>query len=245
MTNQVGMAASPVLWKDVLIVPMENAGESFIAGIDTKTGKNRWKVDRSREINWVSPIVVNDGKRAEVLIQSAGEMTALDPETGAKRWSHSGKGLSTTPSPSAGNGLIFAAGSELVALKPGTEKAAADVVWTSTKLSPRTASPLFYQGRIYSLNGAGVLSCADAANGSLIWQERLKGPFSATPVAGDGKIYATNEEGTTFVVEPGADKGTLLATNKVDDVILATPAIAGGAVFLRSDKHLYCIGAKK
>lgn len=245
ITNQVGMAASPVVWKDVLIVPMENAGESFVAGIDTKTGKNRWKADRQRNINWSTPLVVNDGKRVDVLVQSGDELTAFDPENGSKRWGYSGKGLSTTPSPTAGNGLIFVSAGDLIGLKPGTEKAEPEESWANNKLAGRTATPVFYDGRLYSIGGAGILNCGDAATGKLLWQERLKGAFSASPVAGDGKIYATNEEGVTFVVEPGQDKGTLKATNAVGEVILATPAIAGGALFLRSDQHLYCIGAKK
>jgi outer membrane protein assembly factor BamB len=245
VTNQVGMAASPALWKDTLFVAMENAGESFAAAIDTKTGKNRWKIYRSRAINWVTPLVVNDGKRVEVLFQSGGELTAYDPQTGVKRWSYEGKGLSTIPSPTAGNGLIFVPGGELVALKPGTEKAAAEVQWSVGKLSPKTASPLVYQDRVYAINGAGVLNCAEAATGKLLWQERLKGPFSASPIAADGKLYLVNEAGVTFVVKSEQDKGTILASNALEETILGTPAIAGGAIFLRSDQHLYCIGASK
>src|SRR5262249_20062856 len=146
VTNQVGMASSPVLWKDTLILTLENAGESFAAGIDVKTGKNRWKIDRNRGINWVTPLVINDGKRAELLLQSGGEMTAYDPQTGAKRWSYEGKGLSTTPSPTAGNGLIFVPGGDLIALKPGSDQAKPEVAWSNNKLSPRTSSPLFYNG---------------------------------------------------------------------------------------------------
>jgi outer membrane protein assembly factor BamB len=245
VTNQVGMAASPVLWKDTLLLTLENAGESFALGIDTKTGKNRWKIERPRLINWVTPLVVTDGKRAEVLLHSSSELTAYDPETGARRWTYEGKGLATIPSAAAGNGLIFVPGGELVALKPGSEQAKPEVKWASNKLSPRTASPLFYRDHVYTLNGAGVLNCAEAATGKILWQERLKGPFSASLVAGDGKIYATNEEGTTFVVEPGQDKGTILASNALGETILCSPAIAGGAIFVRSDQHLFCIGGKK
>ncbi len=245
VSNQVGMAASPVLWKDRLIVALENAGESFVAGIDTKTGKNAWKVERTRGINWVTPVVTTDGKRAEVLIQSPAELTAYDPLDGKKRWAYEGKGLSTIPSPVAADGLIFVPGDDLTAIVPGTETAAPKVKWTSAKLKLATASPLLYQGKLFTLNSVGVLSCADPADGKILWTERLKGPFSASPVAGDGKIYCVNEEGTTFVVQPGQEKGTVLESNALGETVLGSPAISGGAIFLRSDQHLFCVGEKK
>src|SRR5262249_55631940 len=101
-----------------------------------------------------------------------------------------------------------------------------------------------YQGKVFSLNGAAVLQCADAKNGKVVWDVRLKGPISASPVAGDGRIYIVNDKGQTQVVKIGEKDGVIEATNDVGEEILATPAIAGGAIFLRSDKRLFCIGKK-
>jgi len=245
LTNQVGMAASPVLWKDRLIVQLETADDSFVAGLDTKTGKNVWKTPRHRDINWVTPLLYNDGKRTDVLVQSPNELTAYDPADGTKRWSYAGKGLSKIPSATSGNGLIFVPGGELIALKPGNEKVAPETVWNSARLRPATSSPLVYQGKVFVLNSAGVLNCAELTKGETLWQERLKGPFSASPVGADGKVYCVNEAGTTFVVEPGQDRATVVATNALGETILGSPAISGGAIFLRSDQHLFCIGEKK
>src|SRR5208283_6234325 len=116
--------------------------------------------------------------------------------------------------------------------------------WSNNRLRPATASALYYRDRVYSLNSPGILVCADAATGEVRWQERLKGPFSASPVAADGKLYAVNEKGLAEVVQLG-DKPEVLATNALDETILASPAISGGAIFLRSDKHLWCIAEKK
>jgi outer membrane protein assembly factor BamB len=244
VSNNVGMASSPVLWQNVLILQVENAGESFAIGIDTKTGQNLWKIERRRGISWVTPLVIPQGKEAQVLFQSPEGITACDPLTGRQLWVYETKGLSTTPSPVPGDGLVLAPGGELLALRPGTGNAPPQLLWRSNRLVSRTASPLYYQERVYALNNAGVLTCADAASGKVLWQERLKGPFSASLVAADGKIYAVNEEGTTFVVQTG-EQPRLLASNAVNEVILATPAVADGALFLRSDRHLYCIGEKK
>src|SRR5262249_53189532 len=115
--NQVGMAASPILYRNVLLVPMENVGESFVCGVDKQTGGNLWKHPRRRDINWASPILIHDGNRAEVLFQSADEVTAYDPETGDKHWSSRVAGLNTIPSPAAGEGVVLLPAGELVAVK--------------------------------------------------------------------------------------------------------------------------------
>jgi outer membrane protein assembly factor BamB len=244
ITNQVGMAASPILAGDVLIVPMENAGESFVAGIDVRTGTNRWKHDRSRDINWTTPLVFRNGGKAEVILQSGAGVASLDPQTGDQRWVYEASGTATTPSPTAADRrLLIPSGGGLVVIEPQGQQTP-EVAWKSPRLSPRTASPLFHQGRIYTLNSAGILTCARAADGEVAWQERLKGPFSASLVFGDGRIYAVNEEGTTFVVQVG-DEPQLVGKNSLNETILATPAIANGALFLRSDQHLWCIGARK
>jgi outer membrane protein assembly factor BamB len=240
VSNNVGMAASPVLCRDVLVVQMENAGESFVAGIDTRTGQNRWKVERPRVISWVTPLVVARDEQAAVLVQSPHELTAFDPRTGAKLWGHAAPGLSTIPSPAGGDGLVLAPAGDLLALKVGSPGEAPKEVWRSSRLRAATATPLVYRGRVYALNSAGVLACADAATGKVLWQERAKGPYSASPVAADGKVYLVNEEGTTTVFRAG-DEPKMLGTNPLGETILATPSVADGALFLRSDGHLYCI----
>lgn len=249
ITNQVGMAASPVLAGDTLVMPIENAGESFALGLDKATGKNRWKIERDRQINWTTPLVMTNNGKIEVVLQSPKELTAVDPATGAKRWSYEAKGIASIPSAVAGQGALFLPAGEFTALKPRSDGASPEVLWNSIRLKPATASPILYKDRVYSLNGGGILVCADAANGNVLWQERVKGPFSASPVIANGKLYAVAEEGVTTVVQLG-DKPLTLATNEVKpaadkDLLLATPAIAGGAIFLRSDGWLWCIGAKK
>jgi outer membrane protein assembly factor BamB len=242
ISNQVGMAASPVLYRDVLLVPMETADESFAAGLDKLTGTNRWKVRRPREINWVTPLLIHNHGRDGALFLSSRELTAYDPRTGRKYWSYSGEGLSPTPSvPSlaVGDGLVVT-GSGL-ALRPGTDGAPPEVVWRANKLKPAYASPLYYRGRVYAVNNTGILlNCFDAADGKVLWQQRIKGPVSASPIIAGGKVYLVNEEGVTTVLEAGA-RPRVLGTNRLGETILATPAVAGGALFLRSDQHLYCV----
>jgi outer membrane protein assembly factor BamB len=244
IANQIGVAASPVLWRDVLLVPMETVSESFAAGIDKHNGRNRWKVARPRDVNWVTPLVVENRGRAEALFLSANALAAYDPRTGKELWSHAEEGLSPTPSvpsPAAGEGLFVTGGGVALRLPaPGAGEGAA-VAWKSNKLRPAYASPLYYRGRLYAVNNtATLLNCFDMKTGEVLWRQRVKGPFSASPVAGDGKVYLVNEDGLTTVVGDGP-RPRVLGTNPLGEPVLATPALSGGALFLRSDGHLFCI----
>jgi outer membrane protein assembly factor BamB len=243
ISNQVGLAASPILWNDVLLLPLESAGESFAAGLDKLTGRNRWKAARPRAINWVTPMLIGDRGRPEVLFQTATELTAFDPATGSQRWTFGGKGQfpdPCAPSPATGDGLIVLAGG--LALRPKADGAAPQVAWKQRRLRQAYASPLYYQGRVYAINNSSILlQCFAGKDGKLLWQERLEGPFAASPVAADGKVYLVNEAGVDTVFEAG-ERPRVLGQSTVGEGILATPAISGGALFLRSDRHLFCIG---
>jgi outer membrane protein assembly factor BamB len=245
--NNVGMAASPVLWKDILILPLENPGDSFVAGLDKHSGQNLWRTDRDRDLNWVTPLVIDLGDQPQVLLQSQRELTACDPRTGQKLWSYKSQALSNVPSPFLAKGMVFVAGGGLIALQPGTESVSPTMLWQANKLASGYTTPLFYEDRVYAVHPAGLLNCCDAAKGKVLWQQRLRGSgnqYWASPVAADGKIYVVDEGGTTTVIRPGVEP-KILATNALEGIILATPAIAVGAIFLRSDRHLFCISDKK
>jgi outer membrane protein assembly factor BamB len=246
--NNVGMASSPVLWKDLVILAMENAGESFAAGIDLRTGQNRWRVPRPRGINWVTPLVIehktDKGTRAEVLFQSGGDLSAYDPTTGAKRWIYTAKGMATIPSPVFAEGRLLVPGGRFQALKPDPDGKPPELLWQSNKLPTGYSSPVGHEGRVYTVSSRGVVNCADAATGKPLWDLRLEGDFAASPLVADGKVYAVSEDGTATVLRAGP-KLEVLGGGAVGEKLLASPAAANGALYLRSDRHLYCIGAKK
>jgi len=240
VSNQVGMASSPIVYKNKLILPMDNAGESFLAAIDTKTGKNLWKTERPRVINWVTPLLRNHDGKVEVLFGGGRELVAYDVDTGKPLWTAAATG--TIPSPSLDGELLLVPSRGVTALKlTGTETTEA---WKSARMNTGMSSPLIYQGRVYALNpSAGLVICADAKTGEVLWQERVKGPFSASPVAGDGKLYVLNETGTLTVLKLG-DHPEVISHSSIDEEALATPAISGGAIFIRGSKTLYCVGSK-
>ncbi len=246
ISNQVGMASSPVLYKDKLIVPMDNAGESFLAALDTKTGQNTWKTPRPRDINWVTPIIRElNSSDAEVLFQGAKELVAYNATDGKKKWGH--KVGSSSPTPTYAEGLILSSSDGLSLLKPGENKL--EELWKSPKYRTGYSSALFYDGKIYAaIPATGSVYCVDAKTGKTIWDEKVPGKgkqtFSASPIAGDGKIYVVTESGTLAVFIAGGDAAELLATSEVGEELLGTPAISGGGLFIRSDKSLLCVGAK-
>jgi outer membrane protein assembly factor BamB len=240
VTNQVGRGASPVLHEDVLIMPLEGQGESYLLGIDTAAGRNRWKVARPADLSYTTPVLARRGGRAEVIVQSPRELAAYDPATGAPLWSTDGEQFADIPSPVLAGDLVLAAGRGLVALRPGASGPPA-VVWKSPKYATVTPTPLAHGGRVYAVTGADILVCGDAARGKELWRLRLKGPFSASPVLVDGRLYLVNEAGVTTVVRLGGEP-RVVATNDLKEPMLATPAVARGCLFLRSDRHLFCIG---
>ncbi len=243
LTNQVGMAASPALAGNVLLLPLENAGDSFAAGLDRGTGKNLWRIKRPRGINWVTPVMFTSAGRPAALFVNSGAATALDPETGKVRWTYEAEGLPEILSPAQGDGLLFVPGAEVHALKPRQDGSAPEVVWKAGKIAAGFPSPVYSEGRLYGLTDVAV-NCVNAADGKEIWRQRIDGPFWGSPVIADGKLYAVNNRGRTTVIQLG-DKPKVLARNDLDDAINATPAIAGGCIYLRSDKYLYCVGGKK
>jgi outer membrane protein assembly factor BamB len=240
LSNQVGMASSPVVWEDLVILDLETDSESFALAIDKRTGVNRWKTPRKEGINWTTPVIARRGAAVEILLQSRHDLSAYDPRTGARLWTHAGGNLDTIASPVAVEGAVYVPAGELLAVEPGGPDEDPRVLWKSPRLRAATASPLHYEGRVYAVNSAGVLGCADGKTGEILWQERLEGAFSASPVAGDGKVYCVNEEGVTAVVDVRAERH-IAATNPIGATILASPAIAAGAIYLRSDNHLYAI----
>jgi hypothetical protein len=242
LTNQVGIAVSPVLAGDVLLLALDNAGDSFAAGVDRRTGKNRWRVKRPRGINWVTPIVFTSAGRPAALFINSKAATAFDPETGSVRWTYEAEGLPEILSPTQGGGLLYVPGGEVHALKPRQDGSAPEVVWKAGNIAAGFPSPVYHEGRLYGLTNVSV-NCVHAADGKEIWRQRIDGPFWASPVIGDGKLYAVNNKGRTSVVQLG-DKPKVLARNDLGDTITATPAIANGCIYLRSDKYLYCVGPK-
>jgi outer membrane protein assembly factor BamB len=243
--NDVGMSSSPVVIGDTVLVQVEAQGDSFVAGIDTKTGQHRWRFDRRPEASWSSPAVISREAvgRDVALFQAPRGLTAVDAHSGELLWEHAAS-CSGISSPLVEGGRVYvpAGGITVLDVAAGAESAA--VAWESPRLNPGAGSAVAHAGRIYAINNSGVLVCGDASNGDVLWQLRLEGRCWATPIITGERLYAFNSDGKAFVVELG-EKGTILATNDFGEVIQGTPAVSGDALFVRSDRYLWKIAAGK
>lgn len=241
-SNSLGMASSPIVVGDTLVAQIENDSESFAAGFDLLTGVNKWKLDRPKSANWTSPTVLEkDGERI-VALQSGEGVTGLVPATGSSVFQIPG-GASTIPSAAAVGDELFIPANGLTVVKIGASGAQPATVWNQKNQRPGTASPLVVGDKLFLINNAGVITCANRASGDVVWETRLKGPFSGSPVAGaDGLLYIFSESGVGQVIDPSKEKDQVVGEFELGETILSTPSLDDGAVYIRSDGHLWRFG---
>jgi outer membrane protein assembly factor BamB len=243
-SNSLGLASSPIIVSDTLIVQVENDSESFAAGIDLNKGTNIWKFPRTKKANWTSPIKV--GKNV-VAIQGSEGVTAIEASSGKILWSYS-EGASTIPSSVASKdgSTLFIPSNGITALKPRNDNNTPEILWQEPQLRPGTASPIIVNDKIFIINRAGVLNAAKKDTGERLWRLRLEGPFSGSPVASKGHIYIASErKGLLQSVDLSGKEGKITGTIELGETILGTPAIANDSLYVRSDHHLWKISNPK
>ena len=240
-SNSIGMASSPVLAGGTLVVQLDNdSRQSLAVGIDAATGENRWIIERPSLSSWTSPLVLPDGRA--VVLQSGKRLSAHDAATGRELWAYE-NGCSTIASSTVVEDRLFVPSFGTTTLRFHSGSQGPEQLWRVEQLRPSTASLVVYEERLYVVRGS-ILNCADAKTGKVLWKLRLKGPISATPVAADGHLYLFNEDGLGQVVDTRTPKGQLAGTGDLGETILSTPAIANGAMYIRSDQHLWKIAKR-
>lgn len=244
--NRWGMASSPVLANDVLLVQVDHWSQSYLLAVETGSGKTRWKADRAAHVNWASPLVVRVKERTEVICLGTEKVTAHDLRNGDLLWWVEGLHYQCIPCPVVdGSTLVATSGVSSLGIRlDGTatgDLTRSHVLWTNKKGNAFVPSPLLYEGRLYVPGDKGVVTCLDVKTGEQVWRERLGSQYHASPVAGDGKVYLTSVEGVVHVLASGPEF-RLLAANDLGETIVASPAISRRQIFLRGQKHLYCVG---
>jgi outer membrane protein assembly factor BamB len=238
-SNSLGMSSSLAVVDNTVIAMVENDSDSFTAGLDARTGVNRWKLARPKMANWTSPILLRaSGQPTLVALQSGKGIVAVEPATGKTIWAYT-DGASTIPSSTAKDGVLYVPSHGVTALQPDATGQSPKQLWRSAQLRPATSSPVVLQGRVFTLNDAGVLTAGSVTDGSRLWQLRLKGPFSATPVGAGNFLFCVNEKGLLQVVDTTAPEGAVLSELDLGQPVLSTPALAHGAVYVRSDEKLW------
>ena len=245
-SNSLGMASSPVVVDDTLCVMVECDAESFTTGIDVENGTTRWKMDRPRRANWTSPGIMRgkDGAPDHVLVQSSAGVVAVVPKSGKIAWNY-GDGADTTSSLVVAQEVAYVPSHGITALRPSPGGSdVPEMLWRAEGVNPGTGSPLMFKNSLYVIAKGGVLNRVDPKDGTKVWKTRLKGDFSGSAVAAGDHLYCFSEDGMGQVIALKDDAGEVIHSHPFGETILCTPAISDGALYVRSDKHLWKIAAK-
>jgi outer membrane protein assembly factor BamB len=255
-----GTAASPVLHRDRLYLVNDNEEDSYLLALDARTGEVVWRVARDEQSNWATPYIWDHGARTEIITPGTGKVRSYDLH-GNLLWSLSGMSSITIATPFQHEGLLYVSSGYVLdpsrpiyAIRPGAagdisleegETSNDFIAWSQPRAAPYNPSSLLYDGRLYVLYDRGLVAAFRADDGSTIYgQQRLPEgrAFTSSPWAYDGKIFCLNEDGVTFVLRAG-DEFELLHTNALadDDMCMATPALAGDRLLIRTAARLYCI----
>ena len=248
-----GEGVSPVLCRDMLIVNQDHEGASFIVALDRKSGEEKWRVKRDEATSWATPLVVEQGGKRQIVVSATKRVRSYDPVDGTLLWEVGGMTDNVIPCPVTDGNLVFCMsgfrGSALLAVNlaaaSGDLTGKADAIaWSSKANTPYVPSPVLSGGLLYYIKAnEDFLTCADAATGKQQYANKLAGVQTvfASPVAAGGRLYIPGKNGLTAVVKLGP-QFELLASNKLDDGVIASPAVAGNDLLIRGDKSLYCIG---
>jgi outer membrane protein assembly factor BamB len=251
MRMAFGEGMAPVLAGAKIVLVFDHEGDSFIVALDKLTGREAWRVSRDEKSNWAAPLVTTVGARTEVIVAGSNKARSYDLESGKVIWEVAGLGANTIPQPVRQDDLVFLMtgyrNPMLMAVRLGREgdlTGTDAIVWSQTKGNSYTPSPVIFDNKLYVLTDTGMVSCYNARTGEPFYhQTRLPKAYSfkSSPVGANGKLYLATENEDVVVLRMG-EKFEVLATNTMtDQVFIATPAIAGGELFLRSKTTLFCI----
>ena len=244
-----GNGGSPTLTDNALIFSADAADKPFIAALDPSTGKVLWRVPRNtpakNRFSFSTPLEITVGGQRQIVSAGSGLVAAYDPTNGQEIWRVTyGQGYSVVPRPVFAHGLVILATgfdrATLLAVRPDGARGdvtSSHVAWRITKNAPLTPSPLVIGDEVYTVSDNGFATCADARTGKVHWSQRLGGNFSASPVAAEGRVYFLDEAGVTTIVR-AATTFEQLAQNDLAARTLASPAVADGALFIRTESHL-------
>jgi outer membrane protein assembly factor BamB len=243
--NGWGTASSPVLHGGRLYLVNDNEESSYLLALDAATGKEIFRVPREERSNWSTPYVWKNDVRTEIVTTGANKIRSYDLD-GKLLWELAGMSSITIPTPFSKFGLLYVAsgyvGDDLrpvYAIKPGGE-----IVWTHRQAGPYNVSPILYGDLYYTLHDRGFFTSHDARTGALVYDKQridpVAGAFTASPWAYNGKIFCLSEEGVTYVIQAGPEF-RVVGRNSLDEVALATPAIARGSLLIRTATKLYRI----
>ena len=252
-----GPGSSPIVYGKLLYLLFDGFDQQYVVALDKTTGKTAWKKERDIAYSsdngdikkaYATPSILEIAGKPQLVCPAAEATLAYDPATGDELWRVVHGGMNEATRPVFGHGLIYLTSghtAQLLAVRQGGsgDVTKTGIAWKWTKGVPTRPSPLLVGDRLYTISDHGIATCLDARTGKQLWQERLGGAFCASPTYAAGHVYFSDEEGKTHVLADGPTFQSV-AVNHLDAGCMASLAVAGDALFLRTKTHLYCIGQK-
>ena len=260
-TIEWGSASSPIIWKDLVILQCDTQTDSFIVALNANTGETVWKTDRDEIPSWGTPTVAITSKGEELIANASNFIRGYDPLTGKELWRLGKSSKITAPTPVFADDILVVASGRgpqrpIFVVKAGARgdltlpdgKTSSDaVIWSRTGRGSYMPTPLIYKGNLYVLGNNGTFDAYNLKTGDELYRQRLPlvgNGFSASPVAADGKIYLSNEDGEILVISAG-EKFAHVATNSMGELLMATPALSEGVMYVRTAQSVFAVGRKK
>jgi outer membrane protein assembly factor BamB len=260
-TYEWGPASSPIIWNNLVILQCDTQADSFLLALDAATGKTVWKTPREELPSWGTPTIAITPSGPQLITNAANYIRGYDPNTGKELWRLGGSSKITAPTPVYADDLIVVASGRrperpIFVIRPNARgdvtlpegKTNSDaIVWSMKGRGSYMPTPLVYKGTLYVLANQGLFDAYDLKTGKEIYRQRLDligSGYSASPVAADGKIYLSNEDGEISVIAAG-EKFSQIATNSMGEMLMATPALSDGVMYVRSSTSLFAIGKKR
>jgi outer membrane protein assembly factor BamB len=247
-SGEHGYSYSPIFYKDLVILDCRQEGDAATIAFDKISGAIRWKTEPKRQrISHIVPLLINDG-RDQLIVSGSDETASYDPATGKQLWWCQGPSDVSVAGMSYGSDLLFVTSgypnrSRMAIRTDGSgDVTESKVAWKMSRQATYVPSPVYHSGHFYSILDEGMMLCFDAQTGEPKWSERLGGRYRASLLLADGLIYATNDKGTTTIFRASPEGLQQVARNELNEFCYATHALSNGQLFIRTDKHLYCIG---
>lgn len=244
-----GFCTSPVLFKNIVIVNGDHDGESYVAGLDKRSGDVVWKTAREhRTRSYVTPLLREVNGKVQAVMSGSKRIAGFDPESGERLWWIEGPTEQFVASMVHDErGFYMSAGfptHHVMAIKAGGRGDVTDshVIWHVTDAKCYVPSPVIANELLLVADDRGIAHCFDTRNGDHLWRERLGRHFSASLVTANEHVYLTTDDGETLVLKANRDRAEVIAENELGEQVFASPAISNGQLFLRGTEHLYCIG---
>jgi outer membrane protein assembly factor BamB len=238
--NHYGHSSSLLLHGGNVLVQYDQTNAPKVMALSVKDGKTVWSTDRPVKVSWASPILVNTGKRSELILAAEPYLAAYNPATGKELWKIEGVSGEVGPSPAYANGIVFAVNdySRLCAIRVGD---APSLLWENNEILSDIPSPAANDKYLFLATSYGVLVCYDAVTGEKYWEKDLGSPVFSSPMIVEGKVYVLDRSGLMHIVL--ADKALkVVAEPKLGEEVACTPAFTNGRIYIRGEEHLYCIG---